>query len=93
MFRHSKTALVAAAALTAAAWSLPAAANGQRPSGAAVGERTVDAAAPKKARRAAVRKRVASANRLRSTAPPHWFYRPYEGVIAHARLLIVGIGY
>ena len=92
MLPRLNIALVAAVALTAAAWSAPAAANGERPS-AAVSQKSVNVATPKKVRRAAVRKRVAAVTRLRAIPPPRWFDQPYERVVAQVRLLIVGVGY
>jgi hypothetical protein len=86
--------LIAAAALTLAAWSVPAAANGQRPSDAAVSQKSAGVAAPKKARRAAVQKRIASATLMRRAAPPAYVpYRPYERLIAHLPFLVIGVGY
>jgi hypothetical protein len=86
--------LIAATSLTLAAWSVPAAANGQRPSDAAVSQKSAGVAAPKKARRAAVHRRVASAALVRRAAPPPYVpYRPYERVIAHLPFLVIGVGY
>jgi hypothetical protein len=97
MPRRLNIALVAAAALTVAIWSAPAAANGERPSGAAaVSEKTAGVAVPKKARRAAVRKRVAWAPRVRQPIPrpiPYGWFGPYERVAARWPILMLGIGF
>jgi hypothetical protein len=96
MLRRLNVALVAAAALTAATWSVPAAANGERPPGAAVSEKVVDAT-PKKAKRTAVRKRIASVRRMPAPIPravPYtWFSPPYERIAAHWPILMLGIGF
>ena len=94
MLRRLNIALVAAAALAAATWSVPAAANGERPSGAAVSEKVVDAT-PKKTKRAGVRKRVAAAPRVRAPLPPvsyRWFAPPYERVAVYWPVLL-GVGF
>jgi hypothetical protein len=89
--RPLNIALVAAAALTVAAWSVPAAANGERPAGAAVTDKAPSAVAPKKVRRAALRKRIA-VTRL-PAIPSRWLEPSYERMVAPLRLLIVGIQY
>jgi hypothetical protein len=84
-------ALVAAAALTAAAWSAPAAANGERP--AAVTGKGANVAAPKKVRRAAVRNRMSAVTRLPVIPASRWIEPSYERMVTQFRLLIVGIQY
>jgi hypothetical protein len=86
-------ALVAAAALTAAAWSAPAAANGERPTRATMSDKGPAVAAPKKVRRAAVRKRMSAVTRLPVIPASRWIEPSYERIIAPWRLLIVGIQY
>jgi hypothetical protein len=86
-------ALVAAVALSAAAWSAPASANGER-QGAAASHKAADVTAPTKARRAALRKRIAW--RVRQPLPravPAGWYVPYERVAAHWPILFLGVGY
>jgi hypothetical protein len=93
MSRHLKIALVAAAALTIATWSLPATANGEKPAGASVSEKSV-VATPKKVRRAALRKRIAW--RVRQPAPvavPYpWFAPRYERIAVYWPVLL-GVGF
>ena len=87
--RPLNTALVAVAALTVAAWSAPAAANGDRPGRAAVTDKGPAVAAPKKVRRAAVRTRIATP----VIPSSRWIEPSYERFVAPLRLLIVGIQY
>jgi hypothetical protein len=93
MARHLNIAIVAAAALTVATWSLPAAANGEKPAGAGVSEKTV-VATPKKARRAAVRKRIAWRVQQPVPAPVvyPWFAPRYERVAVYWPVLL-GVGF
>lgn len=94
MLARSNIALVAAAVLTAATWSLPAAANGERP-GPAVGDKTVTVPMPKAKR--VVRKRHAWTARLRQPVPRvvhTWFAPyPYERIAARWPILMLGIGF
>lgn len=94
MFRRLNIALVAAAAVTAATWSLPAAANGQQP-GATVSERKAAVPAPK-AKRAAVRKRIVSVRHVPASIPrampSTWFAPPYERIAVYWPVLL-GVGF
>jgi hypothetical protein len=87
--RYLNFALVAAAALTVAAWSAPAFANGERPGRAAVTDKGPAVVAPKKVRRAAVRRHIAAP----VIPSSRWIEPPYERYVAPWRLLIVGIQY
>jgi hypothetical protein len=93
--RRLNIALAAAAALTAATWSLPASANGEKP-GPTVSQKSADVTVQKKARRAAMRKRIAWAHRIRPPIRPavqYTWLAPYERVAAHWPVLILGIGF
>jgi len=91
--RHLNIALVAAGALTAATWSVPAAANGERPGRAAITDKGPNVATPKKVRRAAVRKPIAVATRVPVIPASRWIDPSYERIVTPWRLLIVGIQY
>jgi len=97
MLRRLNIAIAATAALTVAAWSLPAVANGETPSRAAVSDKSPDVATPKKVRRTAIRKRIAALRRVRPAAPAPvqytWFMPPYERVAIRWPMLMLGIGY
>lgn len=91
MTRHLNIALVAAVALTV--WSLPAAANGEKPAGAAVSDKSV-VATPKKVRRAAVRKRIAwrVPQRVPAVVSYPWFGPRFERVAVYWPVLL-GVGF
>jgi hypothetical protein len=95
MSRRLNIALFAPAAVTAATWSLPAAANGQQPD-ASVSERKAAAPAPR-AKRTAVRKRIASVRRVPAPVPravPYtWFAPRYEQRIAVYWPVLLGVGF
>jgi hypothetical protein len=57
-----------------------------------VSQKAASVAVPKKARRAAVRKRVAALPRFRAV-PARWLDQPYQQAVAQLRLLLVGVGY